>query len=108
MGIDVSKFHLANVVDTCAVWNILSSRVLFSRAIGRSCTFCITDYVHYECLVRPWKRKLIYETVLKSRLVSARVTEQFKSYSIRLEDLLDAEVLSNRSNLGRGELSTFA
>lgn len=49
--------------DTCAVWNILSSEVLYGKARALNCEFCITSYVHYECLYKP--RREISDGFLK-------------------------------------------
>jgi len=44
MAIDPSKFHLVNVMDTCAVWNVLSSARLYSAAKeAGSLSICVVD-----------------------------------------------------------------
>lgn len=56
MAIDPSKFHLINVADTCAVWNVLSSSRLHAAAKEARCEFCITSFVRYECLSKLRKK----------------------------------------------------
>ena len=48
MGFDPSRFHPFNVTDTCAVWNTLSSRVLYSTARARRLSLLL----HCICVLR--------------------------------------------------------
>ena len=56
MAIDPSSFLVLNVADTCAVWNVLSSKNLYQASIASGCNFCCTAFVEYECLIRPRKK----------------------------------------------------
>ena len=53
MAIDPSSFHSVNVTDTCAVWNVLSSRTLYTAARLAGVVFVCTGFVVYECLFKP-------------------------------------------------------
>ncbi len=108
MQVDPSGFHLNNVADTCAVWNILSSRLLHSAACEAGCSFCYTYFVKYECLDKPRKNEREADTELKRRLRKALANDQFCAYHLDVEDLQEVEVLEKRRNLGKGELSSIA
>lgn len=53
MNFDPARFSIASVVDTCSVWNMLSSLRLNQAAIQAKLHFCITPVVLYECLHKP-------------------------------------------------------
>lgn len=108
MPIDPRAFIFLNVTDTCAVWNVLSSALLFSVATESRCHFCMTGYVNYECLIKRRSKLDRLEEDLKERLHTARNRGQFKVYSLDLEDLAEIEILEKRRNLGKGELSSIA
>lgn len=109
MAIDPSKFHLINVADTCSVWNVLSSARLHSAAKEALCEFCITSFVHYECLVKPRKKEpTAAETELIRRLAQEQGRGGFAAHSCSIGDLQAIKILENRKNLGKGELSSIA
>lgn len=108
MTIDPSEFQKYNVVDTCAVWNILSSRLLYIKANNAGCSFCCTFFVHYECLYKPRKIDKSEDSELKNRLKKAINNGKFKSYDLDLEDLQQIDILQKRKNLGKGELASIA
>ncbi len=104
---DPSSFHLLNVVDSCAVWNIISSNLLKSTAYSAGCHFCCTDFVYYECLHKPRKQIKSEDFVLKERLQKEIGDEKFKNYHLDIEDLQEVEILEKRKNLGKGELASI-
>lgn len=53
MAVDPSCFNLLNVADTCSIWNILSSKLFYCATISAKCAFSCTQFVHYECLIKP-------------------------------------------------------
>lgn len=108
MAIDPSKFYLFNVTDTCAVWHVLSSRALYRAALSARCVFSCTEYVAYECLIKPRKKTLATEEELKDRLRQEQEKGNFRVYKLEVEDLLEVEILKRRKNLGKGELSSIA
>lgn len=102
-----SIFYPYNVVDTCGIWNILSSQLLFSGASSR-CKFCCTNYVYYECLIKPRANVSTVEEELKQRLLKVRKGgKQFADYHLDLEDLQEINILQKRKNLGKGEISSI-
>lgn len=109
MSIDPSKFHLINVADTCSVWNLLSSLRLYAAAMEASCDFCITQFVQYECLVKPRRKPLSHAAqALISRLKTEQARGQFGAHACGIEDLQSIELLERRKRLGKGELSAIA
>ncbi|NDP64785.1 hypothetical protein [Polaromonas sp.] len=108
MAIDPSRFHLINVADTCSVWNVLSSIRLYGASKESHCDFCITSFVHYECLIKPRKTSTTAEIELMRRLRKEQGNGAFKSYSCDIADLQNIRVLQSRKNLGKGELSSIA
>lgn len=108
MAIDPSQFHLVNVADTCSVWNVLSSRRLYSAAKEARCDFCITEFVRYECLVKPRTAPSAADTTLVNRLTEEQGRGAFKAHACSIDDLQAVELLERRKRLGKGELSSIA
>ncbi len=107
MAIDVSSFQLLNVIDTCSIWNVLSSKRFYSAIITKGCNFSCTQFVIYECLFKPRKVETVEDKELKSKLVKERERGHFSSYHISIEDLQSVEILENRKALSKGELSSI-
>jgi hypothetical protein len=105
---NVSIFHLGNITDTCAVWNLLSSVRLFRAAIRHGCEFAVTKVVLYECLVKPRSRRDAREDELRGRLERERIANRFIDYPLSLEDLQEVAQLATRRRLGHGELASIA
>lgn len=108
MAIDPSKFHPFNVTDTCAVWNILSSARLRSAANDARCDFCITSFVHYECLIKPRTSPTEADRELRRKLQAEQLSGAFKAHSCGIGDLQNVKVLAERRRLGMGEISSIA
>jgi hypothetical protein len=108
MAIDPTRFHGVNVADTCAVLNILSSKVLYAAALGANCVFCVTSFVEYELLYRPFKRNTAAQHELTNRLREAKKQGKFDTHACTLDDLASVANLEARKRLGKGELSSLA
>ncbi len=108
MAVDPSQFHPHNVADTCAVWNVLSSRLLYAVARGAGCGFCLTSFVQYECLIKPRKKEGQHDQELQRRLIVAIQQKEIQSYSIDIGDLQEVILLENRKRVSKGELSSIA
>ena len=108
MAIDPTRFETSNVVDTCAVWNVLSSRLLYDAALEAHCHFVITTFVQYECLHKRRKTSKESDIELRTRLRKEQARGRFSSYSCDIEDLQAIALLQNRMRLGKGELSSIA
>lgn len=108
MPVDPSTFHRLNVTDACAVWNVLSSKRLHATAISVGCSFSLTGFVRYECLVKPRSNISEEDKELQQRLEDARSKGQFRDFLLDIQDLQEIEVLERRKKLGKGELSSIA
>jgi hypothetical protein len=108
VAIDPSKFHLVNVADTCSVWNVLSSLRLHGAAKEAHCEFCITNFVRYECLIKPRKTINAADTELIRRLTKEQSLGGFAAHSCDIGDLQAIKLLESRKRLGKGELSSIA
>lgn len=107
--IDVRTFALVSAIDTCSVWNLLSSRRLLMAALAKQRWFLVADYVRYEALVRPRTRsttgELTLQTEFRERLQQKR---GFEAARISIADLLPIANLPEVRKLGRGEIATMA
>jgi len=109
MAINPAIFHNVNVVDTCAVWNVLRSRCLYRAALLANCQFVITQFVNYECLHKPRSNPPTPSDIeLRSRLTAEQSKGRFSAQSCDLDDLQTIALLQNRQRLGKGELSSIA
>lgn len=107
-NIDPSRFYLVNVADTCAVWNILSSLLLYNTARDAGCQFCITDFVNYECLTKPRTSVTAAEIELMARLRQAERRGEIEHFPCDIDALELISALESRRRLGKGELSSIA
>ncbi|MDZ8064453.1 MAG: hypothetical protein RMY64_02265 [Nostoc sp. DedQUE08] len=108
MVIDPSNFHKYNVIDTCAIWNILSSKLLYTTANNAGCVFSCTYFVYYECLHKPRKNPKPAEIELQNRFRQEYENGKFKYYHLTIEDLQDVEILQARKKKDKGELASIA
>jgi hypothetical protein len=103
---DISQFAKWNVVDTCSLWNLFASKLLYSTAQSAGVRLYCTEFVIYECIYK--KGRLRPErSELQNRLKAALRDQQVMPYKIDVEDLQDIEVLRNRKKLSLGELSVL-
>ena len=107
MALDPRNFHRMVVTDTCSVWNLLSSRILFRSACSAGLYFCITPMVLYECLHKPRKAVTPEQTELIKRFEAARDGKTFTTQVCDLDDLM---AVNSRApmRLNSGELSCIA
>lgn len=105
MTFDITKLFLYNVIDSCSVWNILSSPIIYQSSIQAGCYFALTNYVSYECLYK--KRKEKHDAAIITKLEKEIATRRFMNCNITIDDLQEIKILENRKNLGKGELSSI-
>lgn len=108
MAINPSEFNLHNITDTCAVWNVLSSSMLFCRAKQAGVMFYCTSFVIYECLYKKRKNMKAHDTCLQQQLRSLIQKDEIREYFLDVDDLQEVDSLYNRKRLGKGELSSIA
>jgi predicted nucleic acid-binding protein len=104
--IDPSKFEKLNVADTCSIWNVLASRLLHGAAKSAQVSFCLTEFVRYECLVKPGQARP-ERLELQNRLKREIQAGSMKPCRIEIEDLQDVAVLESRRRVSKGELSSI-
>lgn len=103
---DISQFAKWNVTDTCSLWNLFASRLLYSTARSAGIQLCCTEFVIYECLHK--RGQFRPERIeLQNRLKKALHDRHITPYKIDVEDLQDLEVLRSRKKLSLGELSVL-
>jgi hypothetical protein len=103
---DISQFLKWNVADTCSIWNLMASNLLYVTARDVGVTLCCTNFILYECLHKPGQTRPEREELqrrLRIRIAEGAIT----THAIELEDLQDLEVLRNRKKLSIGELSVI-
>jgi predicted nucleic acid-binding protein len=103
---DLSKFRLSNVADTCSIWNLLSSLIVWSASRQQNVTICCTQFVQYECLHKPGRFRP-ERVELQKRLRREIEDGRLRCFNIELEDLQDVEALSKRKKVSSGELSSM-
>jgi hypothetical protein len=103
---NVAQFEKLNVADTCSLWNILASRVLWATAESVGVKFCSTTFVRYECLHKPGPTRP-ERAELQKRLQTKIGSGSIEFHPIDLEDLQEFEVLRNRRRVSPGELSVI-
>jgi hypothetical protein len=108
MEIDITTLEKINVIDSCSIWNIISSGILLSASLNSKCCFSITKFVEYECLFKKRSDFKVSEVELKNKLKALLTKQSFNSYPLNISDLQEIELLRNRKNLGLGELSSIA
>ncbi len=107
MDFNPKDFKKSSLIDSCSVWNLLSSKRLFEISQQATATYCASGFVRYECLKKARKSVSESETELIKRLNKAIEEEQFTFFSTHIEDLHDLEILEKRKHLGLGELSSL-
>ena len=80
MRIDVTHFKLYNVIDTCSIWNILSSPILDLKADLSGCKFCMTQFVKYESLYKKRKKEKRSDVELQKKLSSKFTQGRYQEY----------------------------
>lgn len=109
MRVDVRTFAQINAIDTCAIWNVLSSGRLVSAALSRQRWFVVADYVRYEALERPRTNSEASELALQAKFRDRLQKNQgFSSQSVSLADLQAVANLPAIGRLGGGEIAALA
>ena len=107
MSIDPRNFHHPVVVDTCAVWNMLSARKFFSAVVAARIGLLITQMVQYECVQKPRKSISEEQQELIRRFTAAQADGVLPMQECALDDLFRVARQAPRA-LSSGELSCIA
>lgn len=108
MTIDIAKFNKINVIDSCAIWNVLSCDLFFLRAFEYQCNFIVTGYVEYECLVKARAVPSKMDDEIKTKFRRLLTSGKFSRQTLTIEDIQEVEVMRASKKLGRGELASIA
>ena len=87
MRINIKSFILYNIIDTCSIWNLLSSDNLYNIALTNGSYFSCTEYVLYECLYKPRSYRKEEDERLKEKLKIESSKFHAPSFSISIDDL---------------------
>jgi hypothetical protein len=104
--VDVIARHA--VIDTCAVWNVLSSPTLHLACRNAQFFYALTGFVLYECLSKPRSTAKASDRILQDRLRRARSAGEFTEVTLTVDDLQEVAQLEARRRLSKGELSSIA
>lgn len=107
MTCDPSRFFPYNVTDTCAIWNLLSSPVLYSTAKAAKCQFSCTYFVYYECLLKKRTSSTEEDLELQKRFSRELEYGNLSVHHLSIDDLHELSMLEARKRLGKGELSSM-
>ncbi len=109
MKVDVRSFAPINAIDTCAIWNVLSSSRLVSAALSSQRWFVVADYVRYEALelvrTNPVASELELQAKFRDRLQKG---QGFYRQSLSLADLQSVANMPAVGRLGGGEIAALA
>lgn len=108
MNINITSFNILNVIDTCAIDNLLSSNTLFNASINANCKYCYTKFVEYEMFYKERKNPTTSSLQLQNRLKLETKLQHFECHQLSIDDLQDVEIMEKRKKLGIGELSSIA
>ena len=109
MQVDVRTFTQFNAIDTCAIWNVLSSSCLISAALSKQLWFLVPEYVRYEALDRPRTDPAPSELALQAKFRDIlRKSQGFTHQSLSLADLQAVANIPAVGRLGGGEIAALA
>ncbi len=108
ISVNVSIFNRLNVADSCAIWNLLSSDRLYLVARSAGCHFCCTNFVKYECLIKPRTAHKPYDQALREKFKQENANGIIRDHHLEVDDLRHVELLRRRKKLSMGELSSIA
>ena len=86
MTIDITTFNILNVIDTCAIDNLLSSNTLYIASINSNCKFCYTKFVEYEMFFKERKNSTPSSEYLIKRLKEETQLKRFECFESAVEN----------------------
>ena len=108
MNIDIRTCNKVNIIDSCSLWNLLSSLIVYSVVLDNKFSFSVTKFVEYECLYKPRTTPNKKDKELQSKLSAEINNGKITCHNLTIEDLQDDVVLKHRTCIGIGELSSIA
>ncbi|MBC9207118.1 hypothetical protein IBL26_09760 [Roseomonas aerophila] len=108
--VDVRTFAPVSAIDTCSVWNLLSSPRLLATALRRGRWFVVAPYVRYEALDKARSRATSAELAMQEefRIRLEAGNQGFSREETLLADLQAVASLPDCRRLGRGEIAALA
>jgi phosphoribosylformylglycinamidine (FGAM) synthase PurS component len=103
----VDRFCLYSVIDTCAIWHLLSSNKFYRISLSEGCNFVMSGFVEYEALYKPRNKKSTQQEMM-TRLRQQKELGRFVTLETSIDDLQDIAMLEESKKLGIGELSAIA
>lgn len=101
-----ASFMLLNVIDTCALWNLLGSAHLYRASRKAHVSISSTQFVHYECFHKRGGNSPEWQE-LRTRLRERMRQGEIRFCDIDLEDLQELAALEQRKSISKGELSSI-
>jgi len=108
MKIDITSCNKINIIDSCSMWNVLSSLIVYSVIVENKFSFSVTKFVEYECLYKPRTNAIDKEKELQQKLKDEIKKGKITCHNLTIEDLQDDFILKHRNTIGIGELSSIA
>lgn len=107
--LDVRRFNTGNSIDTCAIWNLLSSARLTAAARARQCGFAVAGYVKFEALNKLRTNLTAADSAMQTEL-RERLSrgQEFREVHLSVADLAVIARLPASRRLGRGEVAAAA
>jgi len=109
VALNVRNFKPGNSIDTCAIWNLLSSARLTAAARARQCGFAVAGYVRFEALDKPRTNPTPAESTMQDELREKLSRgQEFREVLLSVADLAVVARLPASKGLGRGEIAAAA
>lgn len=104
---DITKIKKTGFIDTCSIFNILSSQLFAFKVFNANFQFHVTKTVVYETVEKKSKNLSIEEETLKLRFQDYKNKGKFEEHQLSLLDLTDVDALKKRKKVSMGELSSI-
>lgn len=107
--VDVRAFALVSAIDTCSIWNLLSSPCLLGAALRKKRSFVVASYIRYEALEKPRTRPTSADLALHDEFRRRLAKKQgFFEVPMTVSELQAIANLPDVCKLGRGEIAALA
>jgi predicted nucleic acid-binding protein len=106
----IRSFPVVSAIDTCAIWNILCSKILVSAAMQQNLHFMLAEYVRYECLVKLRRSTSEIESKMRIKLVELLAANRgFSVNQLAVDDLSGLiRAIGSPRRFDKGELAALA
>jgi hypothetical protein len=109
INVDVRTFAPISAIDTCSIWNLLSSPLLLATALRKGRSFAVAGYVRHEALEKPRTKPTAAELAMQGEFKRRLSNGQgFTEVPMALADLQAVATLPESRKLGSGEIAALA